>query len=131
MTGLGAAPEDDGGFQALFEGSPDLDVHTSAAAETALLLGLVALCAAPFSVMHTVSLVAGALGALFALVGVAVTSRPNVAGGALAPVGLLSAFLALLLVGLRYVGLDTAFGDELIPTIHGWLESVNDRVPRP
>src|SRR6202171_578994 len=36
----------------LFEGSPDLEVHTSAAAETALLLGLVAIIAAPFSVMH-------------------------------------------------------------------------------
>ena len=36
----------------LFEGSPDLEVHTSAAAETALLVGLVAIIAAPFSVMH-------------------------------------------------------------------------------
>jgi len=34
------------------EGSPDLEVHTSAAAGTALLLGLVAIIAAPFSVMH-------------------------------------------------------------------------------
>src|SRR3954453_21419220 len=33
-------------------GSPDLEVHTSAAAETALLVGLVAIIAAPFSVMH-------------------------------------------------------------------------------
>ena len=31
----------------LFAGSPDLEVHTSAAAETALLLGLVAIIAAP------------------------------------------------------------------------------------
>ena len=36
----------------LFAGSPDLEVHTSAAAETALLVGLVAINAAPFSVMH-------------------------------------------------------------------------------
>jgi hypothetical protein len=36
----------------LFEGSSDLEVPTSAAAETALLLGLVAIIAAPFSVMH-------------------------------------------------------------------------------
>src|SRR5437763_15273169 len=36
----------------LLEGSPDLEVHTSAAAETALLLGLVTINAAPFSVIH-------------------------------------------------------------------------------
>jgi hypothetical protein len=131
VTSYGASPEEDGSLQALFNASPDLEVHTSAAAETAFLLGLVALFAAPFSIMYTVSLGAGVLGVLCALIGVATTSRPNVAGGALAPFGLAFACTALLLVGLRYVGLDTAFGDGLAPTIRGWLENVNARLPGP
>jgi hypothetical protein len=131
VRSYGASPEDDGSLRALFEASPDLEVHTSAAAETAFLLGLVALIAAPFSMMHTVSLATGVLGVFCAFIGVATTSRPNVAGGALAPVGLAFAFTALLLVGLRYLGLDTAFGDGLVPTIRGWLENLNARFPGP
>jgi hypothetical protein len=131
VTIYGASPGDDGSLRALLEASPDLGVHTSAAAETAFLLGLVALFAAPFSMMYTVSLGAGVLGVVCAFVGVAATSRPNVAGGALAPVGLAFAVAALLLVGLRYLGLDTAFGDGLVPTIRGWLENLNARFPGP
>jgi len=126
----GAAPQDDG-LDGLFESSPELGVHTSAAAETGFVLGLVALASAPFSVMHAVSLATGAVGLFFALVGVATTSRPNVAGRALAPLGLLGSFVALGLVGLRYAGLDTAFGDAMLPTISGWLEHLNAWFPRP
>ncbi len=46
-------------------------------------------------------------------------------------VGLALAFTALLIVGLRYAGLDTAFGDGLLPTLQDWLESLNSRLPRP
>ena len=41
MTAYGAAPEE-GGLDALFESSPDLGVHTSATAESAFVLGLLA-----------------------------------------------------------------------------------------
>lgn len=131
MTSFGSSTEDDGAFRAIFEGSPDPGVHTSAAAETAFLLGLVALVAAPFTLLLAVSVGAAVLGVLFAVGGLAATSRTNVAGGVLAPLGLAFAFGAVLLVGLRYAGLDTAFGDGMVPTIHGWLDSLNARFPSP
>lgn len=130
MATYGAAPED-GGLQGLFEASPDHGVHTSAAAETAFVLGLVALMAMPFSVMHALSLATGLLGAVFGFVGMASTSRPNVAGRALAPLGLFLGCAAMAVVGVRYLGVDTAFGDELLPTLRDWLESLNARLPRP
>jgi hypothetical protein len=131
MTGYGVRPEDDGGLRALFARSPDFGVHTSVAAETAFLLGLVAAASAPFSVMHTFAVCVGGVAVVLALVGVATTSRPYVAGGALVPVGLGLGLLALVLVALRYAGLDTAFGDELLPTIRGWLDDLNGRFPAP
>jgi hypothetical protein len=130
MATYGAAPED-GGFDEVFTASPDRVVHTSAAAETAFLLGLVALLAAPFSVMHGVSLATGVVGVLAALVGTATTSRPDVAGRVLVPAGLFFAVAALVLIGLRYLGVDTAFGDELVPTLRGWLDSLNSWLPLP
>ncbi|MDZ5621477.1 hypothetical protein SFC88_11590 [Nocardioides sp. HM23] len=130
MTSHAASPEPEG-LDALFESSPDLDVHTSAAAETGFLLGLVAITAAPFSVMHSVALGSGLLGTVLAFRGVVATSSANVAGRALAPFGLALAGVALLLVSVRYLGVDTAFGDELLPTLRGWLEDLNSRVNRP
>lgn len=130
MATYGAAP-DDGSLQELFESSPDREVHTSAAAETSLLVGLVASLAAPFSVTHGLTLVTGILAAVFGLVGVATTSRPNVAGRVLAPAGLFLAFVALAMVGMRYLGVDTAFGDGLVPTLRDWLDSLNSRLPLP
>ncbi len=114
-----------------FDSAPDPGVHTSVAAETAFVLGLVALAATPFSVMHAVSLATGVVCFVFGFVGLASTSRPNVAGGALAPLGLLFGCAALVVVGLRYLGVDTAFGDELLPTLSKWMEELNSRVPRP
>jgi hypothetical protein len=130
MATYGAAP-DDGSLQELFEASPDREVHTSAAAETSFLVGLVAVLAAPFSVMHGLTLTTGVLAAVFSVIGVISTSRPNVAGRLLAPVGLFFAVIALALVGMRYLGVDTAFGDGLIPTIREWLDSLNSRLPLP
>lgn len=130
MTAYGAAPED-GGLDGLFEGSPDLGVHTSATAETAFLLGLVAAACAPFSVMHAVALATGAAAFLLGLVGVILTSRPNVAGTMLSPVGLGLAAVALITVGVRYLGLDTAYGDDALPTIRSWLDAFNATLPRP
>lgn len=131
MTGYGVQPEDDGGLRVLFDGSPDRGVHTSAAAESAFVLGLAAAASVPFSVMHSFAVCVGGLAIVLGLVGVATTSRPYVAGGALVPVGLGLGGVALAMVALRYAGLDTAFGDELLPTIRGWLDDLNGRLPAP
>lgn len=131
MATHAAAPQGDGGIDALLDASPDLGVHTSAAAELGFLLGLAALLAAPFSIMHGLALGFGAVGGLCAFVGVVATSRANVAGRALAPWGLLLALGALAVVGLRYLGVETAFGDDLLPTIGDGLDWINERLPRP
>ena len=129
MATYGPSPEDSG-IRAIFESSPAVRVHTSASAELALLLGLVALLAAPFGVMHVLTLGVGVLGIFFAAAGVATASRPNVAGGGLAGIGVLFACTALVIVGLRYVGLDTAFGDAWLPTFRTWLDDLNTLLPR-
>jgi len=130
MATFGVTPED-GGLQGLLEASPDRGAHTSAAAEIAFVLGLVAFVAAPFSVMYATSLATGALGLTFGFVGMARTSRPNVAGQALVPLGLFLGCAAIVVVGLRYLGVDTAFGDDLVPTLQGWMDSLNSHVPGP
>ncbi|NUR08318.1 MAG: hypothetical protein HOQ45_15090 [Nocardioidaceae bacterium] len=129
MKAARGAPDEGRGIDALFTGTPVVEAHTSAAAESAFLLGLVALVAAPFAVMHAIALGVGALAAVLSLVGMATTSRPGVAGRALVPLGLCFAVVALALVGLRYLGLDTAFGDRWLPTLAGWLEELNARFP--
>ena len=130
MAMYGATPEE-GGLRGLLESAQERAVHTSVAAEIAFVLGLVALAAMPFSVMHAVSLAVGTLGVGFGLVGMAASSRPNVAGGFLSPVGMLAGCAALVAVGLRYLGVDTAFGDDLVPTLREWMDDLNARVPRP
>jgi hypothetical protein len=122
---------EDDALGGLFDASPDHPVHTSLAAELAFVLGLVAVVAVPFSLMHAASAGIAGLGAVLGLVGVATTSRPDVAGRVLAPLGLFSSLVALTLVGLRYFGLDTAYGDALVPTILSWLEALNDWFPTP
>ncbi len=124
-------PTEDDGLSGLFEASPDRPIHTSAAAELAFVLGLVSLVAAPFSLMHAASLGMAAIGAVLGVVGVATTSRPDVAGRVLAPLGLFFCLTSLTVVGLRYAGLDTAFGDALVPAILSWLEALNDWFPNP
>ena len=131
MATYGAAPEN-GGLGALFDSSPaPAGLHTSLAAETAFLLGLIGVSAAPFSVTYAVALGASVLGVLVGLVGIAAASRPNLTGGVLAPLGMLFSFAALVLLGLRYLGLDTAFGDGLAPTIRELLEQLNGYLPQP
>ena len=130
MATHGAVPDDDG-LSALFESSPDPEIHTSAAAEAGVLLGVLAVLAAPFSIMHAVALATALAAGFLALAGVVTTSRPHVAGRALAPLGLACSFVAVVLVGLRYLGLDTAFGDALLPTISEWLRTLNGDFPQP
>ena len=124
-------PREDDGLGGLFDASPDRPIHTSAAAEFAFVLGLVSLLAAPFSVMLGASLAVAATGAVLGVVGMATTSRPDVAGRVLAPLGLLFSLIAVTAVGLRYAGLDTAFGDALVPTFLSWLETLNGWIPSP
>jgi hypothetical protein len=131
MTTYGAAPGEDGGLQALFESSREPGVHTSAAAELGFLLGLLALAAAPFSMTHGLTLAIGSVAAVLGFVGVVATSNPYVAGRALAPAGLAFALVALTVAGLRYAGLDTAFGDDLLPVIGDWLDQLNAQLPKP
>lgn len=126
MATYGASQDNDG-IHALIESSPDPEVHTSAAAEAGFLLGLAAVLSAPFSVMHSVTLGLGLVSVVLALVGLVTTSQLNVAGKALVPLALVFALPALFLVALRYLGADTAFGDGLLPTLDGWLETLNAR----
>lgn len=129
MRDLGPELErDDDALAALFDSSPAREVHTSAAAVVAFLAGLAALVGAPFSLMLAVSLALGVVGVVCGIVGLARASRPAVAGGLLASVGLVMSLLALLVLGLRYLGLDTAVGDSLAPALADWLRALNDVV---
>lgn len=129
--GFGEGINSSSGLSELFDASPDFNAHTSTAAELGLLFGLAALVTAPFSVMFAVSLGLAAFSFVFALVGLATTSRRDITGGLLAPLGLLCSLATVALLGLRYLGLDTAFGDRLIPDLFTALEYLNSRLPQP
>ena len=122
---------DEDALDALFASSPDRPVHTSAAAVLAFVLGLLASVAAPFSLMLALAGGLAVIGLVSSVVGMARASRPDVAGGVLAPLGLCLSVVALAELGLRYLGLDTAFGDALLPTLGGWLHSLNGLLPAP
>jgi hypothetical protein len=126
----GSTTRDDA-LGALFESSPARTVKTSAAAETAFVLGLTALVASPFSLLAGLCLVLATAGLVTAILGMARASRPATAGGVLAAVGLVSSLGAAALVGLRYLGIDTAFGDAAVPSLADWLRSLNDLLPPP
>jgi len=113
----------------LFDASPDRDVHTSLAAQAAFLAGGVALLVSPFALAFGLAVVAGALGLVLGVVGLARASRPGVAGGVLASTGLCTALGALVLVGLRYAGVDTAFGEVLVPLVRDSLGALNNLLP--
>lgn len=115
----------------LFEHSPARPVRTSAAATAGFLAGLVAVLTAPFELTLALSLGLGAFGVLACVLGLARASRPTVAGGLLASMGLLLALAALALTGLRYLGVDTAFGTATLPVLTSWLEWLNTLVPVP
>jgi hypothetical protein len=131
MGERGAVPAHDSGLSELLDASPDVRAHTSMAAELGLLFGLGALITSPFSVTFAVSLGLAVLAVVFSVVGLATTSRRDITGSALAPIGLLCAFVTLGLLGLRYLGIDTAFGDRLGPDLLAALEFLNSLLPRP
>lgn len=125
------SPSEDSGLSELFDASPDVGAHTSMAAEAALLLGVASLLAAPFSVMFAVSAGLAALGLVCGMVGLATTSRRDVTGSALAPVGLVASLVTLALLGLRYLGVDTAVGDRFASDLQAALEVLNSLLPQP
>ena len=128
-----AAPGDDssGALGTLFDSSPARSVQTSAAAVTGFVLGLLAILAVPFSLTMVLSGALAVVALVASVIGMARASRPDVAGGLLASLGLVLALATIALIGLRYAGLDTAFGDALVPTLADWLDSLNILLPDP
>jgi hypothetical protein len=115
----------------LFDSSPARIVQTSGAAVTGFVLGLFAVLAVPFSLWMTLSAGLAAVALVTSIIGLARASRPDVTGGLRATLGLVLAIGTLALVGLRYLGLDTAFGDGTEATIRDGLEWLNGLLPRP
>ncbi len=130
VSGRSAEPgRGDGSLATLFDRSPARPVHTSAAAEIGFLAGLAGFVAVPFSLMAALCLGLSAVGLVCSIVGLARASRPGVAGGLLASLGLVLCVLTAALVGLRYLGIDTAVGDQALPTFAEWLGGLNDLLP--
>lgn len=123
--------QDHGALSALFESSPAVPAHTSAASEVAFVAGLLGALAVPFSLTMALSLGLAAVGLVTSVLGMARSSRPLVAGGLLASAGLVLSLATLALVGLRYAGIETAFGDGALPSFADWLSALNDLVPSP
>ena len=120
---------DDDALGVLFDRSPAQVVQTSAAAETAFVLGVFALLASPFSLMAACCLGVAAVALVTSVLGLARSSRHGVSGGVLAAVGLVSALATAALIGLRYLGIDSAVGDGALPTLTDWLQSLNALLP--
>ena len=125
------ALDSSGALGTLFDTSPAREVSTSAAAETAFVLGLVAVLAVPFPLAMTLCVGLAGVAVVSAIFGMARASKPGFAGGVLAAVGLVLALATLSLVGLRYIGVDTAVGDGLVPTLRDWLTALNGLLPAP
>ncbi len=120
-----------GALGTLFDSSPARSVQTSCAAVTAFVLGLLGTLAVPFSLTMALSAGMAAVALVSSIIGLARASRPAVAGGLLASLGLVLGLAILTLVGLRYLGLDTAFGDGAVPTLREGLDWLNGLLPTP
>ncbi len=130
---LDTAPDDDssGALGTLFDSSPARSAQTSLAAVVAFVLALLAALVVPFSLTMVLSAFMAVVALVASIVGIARASRPAVAGGLLASVAMVLALLVLALVGLRYIGLDTAFGDGSAPTLTDWMGALNTLLPAP
>lgn len=124
-------PFDDVGLSDLMTHSPESQAHMSAVAQTTFLLGLGALLTSPFSPLFAVTLLLGAAAFLSGIVGMITTRAPELAGSALSAVGMFGGLLAAGLVGLRYLGLDTAFGDAFAPWLFDQIQTWNSHLPQP
>ncbi|WP_328993203.1 hypothetical protein OG394_02740 [Kribbella sp. NBC_01245] len=119
------------GLDALIESSPASRVRMSMAAETALVCGLGAVLTATFSILFSLAVALSALALVAGLVGLITTRTPEIAGSALNVLGLLLALLALALIGVRFLGIDTTVGDPLLPGIADQLHHWNAKLPQP
>lgn len=124
-------PGGDIGLQDLFDSSPESRAHTSVAAETALLTGVVALLTAPFSILYGVSAVAAVVALLCGLVALVTTRRPELAGSALGAFGLCFGLLAAALLAVRFAGVNTTLGDTVITWFADLLQRANAHLPQP
>ena len=103
----------------------------SVAAELAVVCGLGAVLTATFSILFGVTLALGAISLVAGLTGLISTHRPDVAGSALNVLGLFLGLLALAVIGLRYLGIDTAVGDSVLPWLADHLHHWNTKLPQP
>ncbi len=122
---------DDDALGALFTSSPALPVKTSAAAVTGFALGGVALLSSPFAPLVGLAALAAVVALLVSIVGLARASRPVVAGGVLASLGLVLALATAGLIGVRYAGMDTTVSGEVAQALVDAIRSLSDLVPRP
>ena len=97
----------------------------------AFVAGLAALLAVPFTLMLVVCLGLSAVGLVTSVIGLARASRPDVAGGVLASLGLVLCIGTIALVALRYAGIDTTVGDPVVSALTDWLSALNTLVPTP
>ncbi len=119
------------GLQELLDGSPEPRAHTSVAAEAAWLTGLGALLTAPFSTLYSLAAALAAVAVLCGLVALVTTRRPDLAGSALGSFGLGFGLITIALLAMRFAGVDTAFGDAVVPWFTDVLQRGNDYLPQP
>ena len=131
MATYGHSPQGEVGLQELIDASPAPRARMSVAAETALVCGLGAMLTATFSILLGVTLVLGTVAVLAGLIGLISTHRADVAGSGLNVLGLFLGLIALAVVGLRYLGIDTAVGDPLLPWLTDQLHHWNTKLPQP
>lgn len=120
-----------GPLDRLIDVSPPDPAHAAPAAVLALVLGLVALGTAPFTMTYGLCVMVAGLCVVASVIGLAQASRPGAAGTALAGAALVFSMAAIAMLALRFTGLDTAFGDGLLPDIRSTLQSLTDLVPSP
>jgi hypothetical protein len=118
-------------LEALLDDSAALEAHTSAAAVTALFCGVGAILTAPFSILLGLAMLLGLVAMFSGMVGLVTTRRPDVAGSALTAFGICLGVLAIALIGVRYLGLHSAFGDAVVPWIVEQLHQWNSSLPQP
>jgi len=111
--------------------SPESRAHMSAAAEVTFLLGAGALVTAGFSALLVVTMACAAVAVVCGVVGMITTRDRDTAGGALSGIGLFAGLAAGGLVALRYLGLDTAYGDAVAPWLWEQLQWLNSQLPQP
>jgi hypothetical protein len=130
MAVHGSGARGDSGLQALFDNAEPL-ARTSAAAEIALICGLASVLMVPFTILFSPSALLGLVALAAGLVGLITTNRPDIAGSALTAFGIGFGLATWALIGMRYLGVDTAFGDDVVPWLVDRLRDWNTWLPQP